>query len=319
MTAGICFFLCMLHAHCIHSKANHYELGEKNNLCLKALLCVHAHMAGSQQQLTDSLGCIDTLKNIHTQTKPGHMKPNHQINENGYFDWVSRNLRNKACSALRTLPLFFSCSCLPLEIHLQSKGKTFRLSVAKYRSNLEGCKWLHCEALKGNKEEKSRRARGSWRLMTLVHWQLEVTKRKEKRGRHWADFLLLKDRPVLWTVMASFSQASTQTEINRDCCKDTLRDKVELLWPGALLRCTRQQVFYYVNVSLHTTLFYCTTSRVQYSQTHMLPLTLFTWQKFCTDTPGVIIYLENWHKLDFHMYWRKFKKCFNTLLFICVG
>lgn len=141
-------------------------------------------MAGSQEQLTDSLGCIDTAKNTHTQTKAGYMRQNHEINENSYCDWVSRNFRNKGHSALHTLPLFFSCSCFPLAMHLQSKGNTFQLSVAKYRSNLERFNWLHCEALKGSNEEKSRRVRGSRRLMTPLHWRLDVTKSKEKRGRH---------------------------------------------------------------------------------------------------------------------------------------
>lgn len=60
--------------------------GGKNNLCLKAPFCVHAHIAGSQQQLTASLGCTDTVENPHTQTKTGYMEPNHQINEKSYCD-----------------------------------------------------------------------------------------------------------------------------------------------------------------------------------------------------------------------------------------
>lgn len=70
-----------------------------------------------------------------------------------------------------------SRSCFPLETHLQSEGKTFQVAVAEYRSNLEGCKWLHCEALKGSEEGAGNRASGEvagghggeGRLMTLVH------------------------------------------------------------------------------------------------------------------------------------------------------
>lgn len=133
-------------------------------------------MAGSQEQLTASLGCIEGAKNTQTQTSAGYVEPIDEINENSYCDWVRHNLRNIGRSALHMRPLFFSCSCFPLAIHLQSKGKTFQLSVPKYRSNLERLEWLHCEALKGSKEEKSRRVRGSWRLVTPVHWLLDVKK-----------------------------------------------------------------------------------------------------------------------------------------------
>lgn len=81
-----------------------------------------------------------------------------------------------------TSSLVASRSCFPLEIHLQSEGKTFQVALAEYRSNLEGCKWLHCEALKGSEEGAGNRARKvvvvegaagckGWegRLMTLVH------------------------------------------------------------------------------------------------------------------------------------------------------
>lgn len=188
---------------------------------LKALLCFHTHMTGSEEQLTASLGCIDTSKKPRTQTKAEYMEPNHQINENSYCDWVSRNPWNKGHSAPHTLPLFFSCSCFPLAIHLQSEGKTFQLSAAKYRSNLERFKWLHCEALKGSKEEKSRRVRGSWRLMTPVHWRLEVTKSKEKRGRH--SILQETEQTFHWwwsglcceLLWLCFNYSFTQREINR--------------------------------------------------------------------------------------------------------
>lgn len=79
----------------------------------------------------------------------------------------------------RHIHYVFCRSCFPLEIHLQSKGKTFQVAMAEYRSNLEGCKWLHCEALKGSEEGAGNRARGEvagvgghggeGRLMTLVH------------------------------------------------------------------------------------------------------------------------------------------------------
>lgn len=59
-----------------------------------------------------------------------------------------------------TSSLASSRSCFPLEIHLQSEGKTFQVVVAEYRSNLEGCKWLHCEALKGSEEGAGNRASG---------------------------------------------------------------------------------------------------------------------------------------------------------------
>lgn len=83
--------------------------------------------------------------------------------------------------------VFPSCSCFPPKIHLQSKGKTFQVVVAEYRSNLEGCKWLHCEALKGSEEEERKGARGLQRLMTLVHWWLEVSKRRD--GEVWCSIL----------------------------------------------------------------------------------------------------------------------------------
>lgn len=87
------------------------------------------------------------------------------------------------CTVPHRLRLVFpSCSCFPLKIHLQSKGKTFQVVVAEYRSNLEGCKWLHCEALKGRREQ-----RGLRRLMTLAHWGLEVSKRREEV---WCSILL---------------------------------------------------------------------------------------------------------------------------------
>lgn len=55
---------CMLNADAA-KKPNHYEWGEKNSLCLEALWCVPTHMAGSQQQLTASLGHIDSQINTH--------------------------------------------------------------------------------------------------------------------------------------------------------------------------------------------------------------------------------------------------------------
>lgn len=148
-----------------------------------------------------------------------------------------------------------SCSCFPLETHLQSKGKTFQVVVAEYRSNLEGCKWLHCEALKGSKEGESKRARGLWRLMTLVHWWLEVSERREEEGWcsillevaqtfHWWRFGLCCE--LLWLLL----RVLTQTEINRHCCQDALREEVDLLWPSVPLCWSRRRVFYYVNISV---------------------------------------------------------------------
>lgn len=123
--------------------------------------------------------------------------------------------------------------------------------MAEYRSNLEGCKWLHCEALKGSKEEESKRASGSWRLMTPVHWWLEVTERREEEGWVLHPFKGLMDRA--WAVNCygfssfggSYSNRNKQTVLPRKPSQE-----VELLWPGAPLCWWRQRVFYYVNISL---------------------------------------------------------------------
>ena len=157
------------------------------------------------------------------------------------------------------MSFFFSCSCFPLETHLQSKGKTFQVAAAEYRSNLEGCKWLHCEALKGSKEEErkrareqeSKRAKGSRRLMTLVHWWLEVTKRREEEGwvLHPFKGLMVRVCAVNCYGFSSFggsySNRDKQTVLPRQPSQE-----VELLWPGAPLRWSRQRAFYYVNISL---------------------------------------------------------------------
>lgn len=90
ITAGIffSFSLGLLHTRCRQSlKANHYEWGEKHSLCLEAFWYVHEHMAENQQQLTASLGYIDTLRNTHAHKQRQGMRNKHplkchQINEN---------------------------------------------------------------------------------------------------------------------------------------------------------------------------------------------------------------------------------------------
>lgn len=58
-----------------------------------------------------------------------------------------------------------SLSALPAAVFpskstFKAKAKHFKLRRAEYRSNLEGCKWLHCEALKGSEEGAGNRASG---------------------------------------------------------------------------------------------------------------------------------------------------------------
>lgn len=197
------------------------------------------------------------------------------------------------------MSFFFSCSCFPLEINLQSKGKTFQVGVAEYRSNLEGCKWLHCEALKASKEEESRKVRGSWRLMTPVHWWFEVIKRREEEG--WRSILqeveqtfhLLKVQSEMWdSYSCSKIRVFTQTETNRDRFQETLGEEVELLWPSVPLCCARQYVFYFVSISLHKIYLQ---SHIQtpiqsaaYGVTDLTPMAeILNSRK---------IYLEDWHK-----------------------
>lgn len=54
-----------------------------------------------------------------------------------------------------TLCLVFSPTCVGFSSSkstFKASGKTFCVAADEYRSNLEGCKWLHCEALKGSEE-----------------------------------------------------------------------------------------------------------------------------------------------------------------------
>lgn len=164
------------------------------------------------------------------------------------------------------MSFFFSCSCFPLETHLQSKGKTFQVAVAEYRSNLEGCKWLHCEALKGSKEEERKRAReqeseriveanDSGALMIRGDWE------ERRRGLGAPSFFKQFFKRLMvraWAVncygfssfRGSYSNRDKQTVLPRKPSQE-----VELLWPGAPLCWSRQCVFYYVNISLKENLF----------------------------------------------------------------
>lgn len=54
-----------------------------------------------------------------------------------------------------TLRLVLSPTCTGFSSSkstFKASGKTFCVAAAEYRSNLEGCKWLHCEGLKGSEE-----------------------------------------------------------------------------------------------------------------------------------------------------------------------
>lgn len=155
----------------------------------------------------------------------------HQINENSVTE-LAAVLETQHIQLHIHCLFFFSCSCFSLEINLQSNGKTFQVGVAEYRSNLEGCKWLHCEALKARKEEESRRVRGTWRLMTPVHWWFEVTKRREEEG--WGS-ILQEVQQTFYCWMSGqrcgMLKAPTKSDLylNRGHCQDTLGGEGEFL------------------------------------------------------------------------------------------
>lgn len=89
--------------------------------------------------------------------------------------------------------IFFFSSSSPAAVFLlkctfKAKAKHFKLGWLSIVATWRDANGFIVRPLKGSKEEESRRARGSWRLMTPVHRWFEVTKRREEEG--WCSVLL---------------------------------------------------------------------------------------------------------------------------------
>lgn len=80
-------------------------------------------------------------------------------------------LEMKIHSAQVTYPASFMspAAVFLLKFTFKAKAKHFKLGWWSIVATWKDAKWLHCEALKGSKEEESRRTKGFPRLMAQVH------------------------------------------------------------------------------------------------------------------------------------------------------
>lgn len=111
----------------------------------------------------------------------------------------------------------------------KQRQKHFKLGWPSIVATWRDANGFIVEVLKGSKDAESRRAWGWWRPMTPVHWWSEVTKRREEEGLRSVLYFFIAEGKVSAVNCYGFSsiRVLTQTEINRDCCQDTLREGVE--------------------------------------------------------------------------------------------